>query len=66
MDQITKAIRDFYDGSVEGEWNRIAGRPEFLLPAAFWIAMYPPVTRCWTSAGDREGIPCTLPKRAAL
>ena len=31
MDDTTKTIRDFYDAAVEGEWNRIAGRPEFLL-----------------------------------
>ena len=31
MDETTKTIRDFYDDAVEGEWNRIAGRPEFLL-----------------------------------
>ncbi|MCL2351646.1 MAG: class I SAM-dependent methyltransferase [Firmicutes bacterium] len=31
MDDTTVIIRDFYDAAVEGEWNRIAGRPEFLL-----------------------------------
>lgn len=31
MDENTKIIRNFYDASVESEWNRIAGRPEFLL-----------------------------------
>jgi len=31
MDETTNTIRDFYDAAVEGEWNRIAGRPEFLL-----------------------------------
>ena len=31
MDETTKIIRDFYDSQVEFEWNRIAGRPEFLL-----------------------------------
>ena len=31
MDETTKIVRDFYDASVEGEWNRIADRPEFLL-----------------------------------
>ena len=31
MDETTKIIREFYDASVQGEWNRIAGRPEFLL-----------------------------------
>jgi len=31
MDETTRTIRDFYDAAVEGEWNRIAGRPEFLL-----------------------------------
>ena len=31
MDETTKTIRDFYDAGVEGEWNRIVDRPEFLL-----------------------------------
>ena len=31
MDETTRTICDFYDAAVEGEWNRIAGRPEFLL-----------------------------------
>ena len=31
MDETTKIVRDFYDAAVEGEWNRIADRPEFLL-----------------------------------
>ncbi len=31
MDETTKIIRDFYNNGVESEWNRIAGRPEFLL-----------------------------------
>jgi len=31
MDETTKIVRDFYNSAVEGEWNRIAGRPEFLL-----------------------------------
>jgi 2-polyprenyl-3-methyl-5-hydroxy-6-metoxy-1,4-benzoquinol methylase len=31
MDETTKIIRDFYNAGVEVEWNRIAGRPEFLL-----------------------------------
>lgn len=31
MDETTKTIRDFYNNGVEGEWNRIAGRPEFIL-----------------------------------
>lgn len=31
MDTTTKIIRDFYDSAVQSEWNRIAGRPEFLL-----------------------------------
>ena len=31
MDETTKIVRDFYNASVEGEWNRIADRPEFLL-----------------------------------
>lgn len=31
MDETTKIIRDYYDTAVEGEWNRIADRPEFLL-----------------------------------
>ena len=30
-DETTKIIRDYYDAEVQGEWNRIAGRPEFLL-----------------------------------
>ena len=31
MDASIKMVRDHYDNSVESEWNRIAGRPEFLL-----------------------------------
>ena len=31
MDEITKVVQDYYDGSVLNEWNRIANRPEFLL-----------------------------------
>ena len=31
MDETTKIIRDYYNAEVEGEWNRIADRPEFLL-----------------------------------
>jgi len=31
MDKTTEVIRDFYDSFVQGEWERIAGRPEFLL-----------------------------------
>lgn len=31
MNETTKIVRDYYDISVEEEWNRIAGRPEFLL-----------------------------------
>lgn len=31
MDETTKTVRDYYDADVEAEWNRIAGRPEFLL-----------------------------------
>jgi len=31
MDETTRIIRDYYDADVEFEWNRIVGRPEFLL-----------------------------------
>ena len=31
MDETTKIIQDYYDANVLGEWNRIAGRPEFIL-----------------------------------
>ncbi|MCL2421090.1 MAG: class I SAM-dependent methyltransferase, partial [Defluviitaleaceae bacterium] len=31
MDDTTKIVCDFYNNSVEDEWNRIADRPEFLL-----------------------------------
>ncbi|MCL2462162.1 MAG: class I SAM-dependent methyltransferase [Defluviitaleaceae bacterium] len=31
MDETITIIREFYNTAVEGEWNRIAGRPEFLL-----------------------------------
>jgi len=31
MDESTKIVQDFYDASVENEWNRIPNRPEFLL-----------------------------------
>ena len=31
MHKNIKIIRDYYDAGVQGEWNRIANRPEFLL-----------------------------------
>ena len=31
MDKNVRIIREHYDANVEAEWNRIAGRPEFLL-----------------------------------
>ncbi len=31
MDDIIKIVRDFYDIDVLAEWNRLEGRPEFLL-----------------------------------
>jgi len=31
MDETTKIIREFYDTSVDAEWDRIANRPEYLL-----------------------------------
>lgn len=31
MDENTKIIQNFYDAGVQGEWDRIACRPEFLL-----------------------------------
>ena len=31
MDETIKIIKEFYDTGVEGEWKRIANRPEFLL-----------------------------------
>jgi len=31
MDENINIVRKFYDAAVQGEWNRIAGRPEFLL-----------------------------------
>lgn len=31
MDETLKTIQDYYNANVENEWNRIAGRPEFLL-----------------------------------
>jgi len=31
MDETTKIIQEYYDANVLGEWNRIAGRPEFIL-----------------------------------
>jgi len=35
MDDTTRIIRDYYDAGVETEWNRVAGRPEFLLTCRF-------------------------------
>ena len=35
MDETTEIIRDYYNKMVEVEWNRIAGRPEFLLTCRF-------------------------------
>ena len=31
MDETTEIIKNYYDASVEGEWNRIANRLEFFL-----------------------------------
>jgi len=31
MDETTRTVRDYYNSMVLDEWNRIAGRPEFLL-----------------------------------
>jgi 2-polyprenyl-3-methyl-5-hydroxy-6-metoxy-1,4-benzoquinol methylase len=31
MEEITKIVQEFYDKSVQVEWNRIAGRPEYLI-----------------------------------
>lgn len=33
--EVTKIIQSYYDSSVEAEWGRIAGRPEFLLTCRF-------------------------------
>lgn len=35
MDQTTRIIKDYYNSCVEGEWNRINGRPEFLITTHF-------------------------------
>ena len=35
MDETTKIIRDFYNENALGEWNRIDGRPEFLITCNF-------------------------------
>lgn len=35
MDETIKTIQDFYDANAEGEWNRIAGRPEFIITCRF-------------------------------
>lgn len=35
MSDPTEIIRDYYDKTVETEWNRIAGRPEFILSCRF-------------------------------
>lgn len=31
MDETARIVRDFYDTNPQGEWSRIAGRPEFFL-----------------------------------
>jgi hypothetical protein len=31
MNENIKIVQDFYNANSLGEWNRIAGRPEFLL-----------------------------------
>ena len=31
MGDNTNIVRDYFDANVQGEWNRIAGRPESLL-----------------------------------
>lgn len=35
MDDTTKIIVDYYNSTVQSEWERIAGRPEFLLTCRF-------------------------------
>ncbi len=35
MDRTTKEIRDYYNANVKEEWNRIAGRPEFLITCRY-------------------------------
>ena len=32
---VTEIVRDYYNNTVEIEWNRIAGRPEFLITTRF-------------------------------
>ena len=35
MTDTTKIVRDYYDENAEAEWNRIAGRPEFILTCRY-------------------------------
>ena len=35
MDDTIKTVGDFYDAAVETEWNRIAGKPEFILTCRY-------------------------------
>ena len=30
MDDTLKTVGEFYDATVETEWNRVAGKPEFI------------------------------------
>ena len=32
---VTEIVRDYYNNTVEIEWNRITGRPEFLITTRF-------------------------------
>jgi len=35
MDETVKTIKNYYNANVDAEWNRIAGRPEFLITRRF-------------------------------
>ena len=34
-ESLIKTVGDFYDTAVEAEWNRIAGKPEFILTCRY-------------------------------
>ena len=45
MKSDREAVRAFYNEHAEGEWNRIGGRPEFLLTCRFFDKLIPEGSR---------------------
>ncbi|MEA4831387.1 MAG: class I SAM-dependent methyltransferase [Oscillospiraceae bacterium] len=47
-----KTVKEYYNSSVEAEWNRIAGRPEFLLTCRFLDKYIKPGDSKYINSGD--------------